>query len=96
MRADPRFKPLPPEPVTLLNEGRLSEAVRVLRSSNGLDLKQAKDWIDWYIEDNPALRVQLETRQKAVRRKAFFWFLLVDAIITASVIYYFSIATPPN
>jgi hypothetical protein len=90
MRADPRFKPLPPEPVALLNEGRLIEAVKVLRTSHGLELKQAKDWIDSYIEDNPALRVQLETRQKALRRKVFLWFLLVDVVIVVAVICYFS------
>lgn len=90
MRADPRFKALPPEPAALLNEGRLIEAVKILRRSHGLDLKQAKDWIDSHIDDNPALRVQLETRQKAVRRKVFFWFLLVDGIVIAAIIYYFS------
>lgn len=95
MRADPRFKPLPAEPAALLNEGRLIEAIKVLRRSHGLDLKQAKDWIDWYIDDNPVLRVQLETRQKAARRRFFFWFLLVDAIVVAAVVWYFS-RTPPN
>jgi hypothetical protein len=90
MRADPRFKPLPPEPAALLNEGRLIEAVKALRRSHGLDLKQAKDWIDSHIDDNPVLRVQLETRQKEVRRKVFFWFLLVDAIVVAAFVYYYS------
>jgi hypothetical protein len=89
MRADPRFKPLPAEPATLLTEGRLIEAVKVLRRSHGLDLQQAKTWIDWHIEQNPMLRVQLETQQKELRRKLFFWFLLVDAVIAAGIIYYF-------
>ena len=89
MRADPRFKPLPPEPTTLLNEGRLIEAIKVLRKTHGLDLRQAKAWIDSHIDDNPMLRVQLETQRKALRRKMFFWFLLVDAIIAAAIIYYF-------
>ncbi len=86
MRADPRFKPLPPEPATLLNEGRLVEAVRSLRESQDIGLKQAKDWIDWHINQDPMLRAQLEAQQRASRRRFFFWFLLIDALIVAAVI----------
>ncbi|MEJ0086473.1 MAG: hypothetical protein WDO72_12365 [Pseudomonadota bacterium] len=89
MRADPKFKPLPAEPATLLTEGKVIEAIKVLRASHGLDLKQAKDWVDWHIAQDPMLRVQLETQQRALRRKIFMWFLLVDALIAAGLIYYF-------
>jgi hypothetical protein len=89
MRADPRFKPLPPEPATLLTEGRMIEAIKVLRNSNGIGLKEAKDWVEWHVAQDPMLRVQLETLQRARRRKFFLWFLLVDALIAAGVIYYF-------
>jgi hypothetical protein len=89
MRADPKFKPLPAEPATLLTEGRMIEAIKVLRNSSGIGLKEAKDWVDWHIAQDPMLRVQLETRQRETRRKFFLWFLLVDAVIAAGVIYYF-------
>jgi hypothetical protein len=88
MRADSRFQPLPPEPATLLNEGRMIEAIKVLRTSHNLGLKQAKDWVDWHIAQDPILQVQLETRQRASRRKFFLWFLVVDAIVAAVAIYY--------
>jgi hypothetical protein len=88
MRADPRFKPLPPEPATLLTEGRLSDAVKVLRDTQGIGLKQARAWIEWHIDQDPMLRVQLETQQRARRRKFFLWFLVVDAVITAAIVYY--------
>jgi hypothetical protein len=88
MRADPRFKPLPPEPVALLEEGHVQAAVRALRRSHGVDLRQAQNWIDSYIDDNPMLRIQLETGQRAARRRFFFWFLLVDAMVTAAIICY--------
>jgi hypothetical protein len=88
MRADPRFKPLPPEPATLLTEGRMIDALKVLRKSHGLGLKEAKEWVDWHIAQDPMLRVQLETQQRAQRRTFFLWFLLVDALIAAGVIYY--------
>jgi hypothetical protein len=88
MRADPRFKPLPPEPATLLNEGRLIDAVKVLRDTQGIGLRQARAWIEWHIDQDPMLRVQLETQQSAKRRKFFLWFLVVDAVITAAIVYY--------
>jgi hypothetical protein len=89
IQADPRFKPLPAEPATLLTEGRMIEAIKVLRASHNLGLKEAKSWVDWHIAQDPILRVQLETQQRAARRKFFLWFLAVDLLITAGVIYYF-------
>jgi hypothetical protein len=89
MRAEPRFKPLPVEPATLLTEGRVIDAIKVLRASNGLGLKEAKDWVDWHIAQDPMLRVQLETQQRVMRRKFFVWFLFVDVLIAAGLIYYF-------
>ena len=88
MRADPRFKPLPPEPVTLLNESRKIDAIKVLRGMKGIGLKEAKDWIDWHVAQDPMLRVQLETRARAQRRRFFLWFLLVDVLIAAGIIFY--------
>jgi len=88
MRADPRFKPLPPEPATLLTEGRLVEAVKALRASEDISLTQARKWIDWHISQDPMLEAQLKAQQRAAGRKFFFWFLVVDVIIAAGVIYY--------
>ena len=88
MRAEPRHKPLPPEPATLLTEGKLKEAVDALRRSTGLRPKEARAWIDAHIADNPMLQVQLETARRARVRKVFLWVLLIDILIAASVIYY--------
>lgn len=91
MRAEPygRFKPLPIEAATLLEEGRIIDAVKSLRASNKLGLSAAKDWIDAHIASEPLLRVKLETMQKAARRKLFLIFLLGDAVIAAGLIWYF-------
>ena len=89
MRADPRFKPLPPEPATLLTEGRVIDAIKSLRESQDISLKQAKAWIDWHIDQDPMLRAQLEAQQSATRRRLFFWFLVVDALVVAAVIAWF-------
>jgi len=88
MRADPRHRPLPPEPATLLTEGRAVDAIKSLRDSHGLSFRQARDWIESHLADNPVLRVQLEAQQRARRRRIFGWFLLGDVVIAAAVIYY--------
>ena len=51
MRAEPygRFKPLPVEAATLLEEGRIIDAVKSVRASHNLGLREAKDWVDAYI-----------------------------------------------
>jgi hypothetical protein len=88
MKIDPLYKPLPPEPATLLTEGRRVEAIKVLRETQGISLTRAKQWVDWHIEQDPMLRVQLETQQRASRRRFFVWFVVIDVLITAAIIYY--------
>ena len=88
MRAEPRFKPLPLEAATLLSEGRVIEAIKVVRKAEGLGLREAKQRVDAHIAQEPILQVQLETQQRAARRKFFFWFVVVDLLITAAVIYW--------
>ena len=88
MRAERRLRPLPPEPATLLTEGRVAEAVQSLRESHGIGAREAKKWIDAHIADDPMLRVQIESQKRPWGRRIFFWVLLIDAIIVASIIYY--------
>jgi hypothetical protein len=91
MRVEPRgrYKPLPVEAETLLKEGRLIDAVKSLRESHGVSLKDAKDWIDTHLEGNPILRAQLQAKQSETRRKFFFTFFIVDAVVVAVIIYWF-------
>jgi hypothetical protein len=87
MYADPRFRPLSIEAVTLLQEGRVSDAVKAVRESEGLGLKDAKARVDAYVAREPLLRAQLDARRHAKRRN-FLWFLVVDLLITAGIIYW--------
>jgi hypothetical protein len=88
MYADPRLKELSLEAVTLLNEGRMIDAIKSVRQSEGVGLKDAKDRVDAYLAREPMLRAQLELKQRAARRKFFLWFLLVDLLVAAVVIYW--------
>ena len=89
MKAEPRYSPLPAEIATLLGEGDINEAIKVLRSAGAMSQKEARRRIEAHLDQDPILRVQLETHQRARRRKFFLWFLLVDIVITAGIIYWF-------
>lgn len=91
MRAEPygRFKPLPPEAQACLADGRIIDAVKSVRASHNLGLRDARDWIDAHIASEPVLRAQLETLRKEARRRIFLVILVFDAVIAAGVIYYF-------
>jgi hypothetical protein len=88
MYADPKFRPLSVEAVTLLQEGHLADAIKTVRQSEGLRHKDAKARIDAHLAREPLLRVQLDAQRSAARRKFFFWFVAVDLLITAAVIYW--------
>lgn len=91
MKAEPhgRFRPLPLEAVTLLEEGRIPEAVKSVRESHRLRLRDARDWVDAYIAGEPLLRVKLETERAARRRRVFWIFLVMDAVVAAAIIWWF-------
>lgn len=88
MRADREFRPLPLEAVTLLSEGKVIDAIKSVRAAESLGLKEAKQRVDEHIARDPILRVQIETQQRAMRRRFFLWFLVVDIAIAAGVVYW--------
>jgi len=94
MYADPKHKPLPLEAVTLLQEGRVIEAIKAVRQAEVLGLREAKRRVDAYIAGEPLLRAQLELQQRAARRKFFFWFLVIDLAIVAGVVYWMFYRAP--
>jgi hypothetical protein len=91
MRAEPygRFKPLPPQAQALLGEGRIPDAVKSVRATHNLGLREAKDWVDAHIASEPLLRARLETQRKGARRKLFGVILVLDAVVAAALIWYF-------
>jgi hypothetical protein len=91
MRAEPygRFKPLPPQAQALLGEGRILDAVKSVRATHNLGLREAQDWVDAHIASEPLLRARLETQRKGARRKLFGVILVLDAVVAAALIWYF-------
>ena len=94
MYADPKFRPLPLEAATLLQEGRFNEAIKAVREAEDLSLKEARRRVDAHVAREPLLAAQLELHQRARRRKFFLWFLFIDVLIAAGVIYWLFYRTP--
>lgn len=49
---------LPAEVIAEIQKGRKIEAIKLLRESRGMDLKESKDAVDAYLRENPALQQQ--------------------------------------
>ena len=88
MRAEPRHRELPLEAATLLGEGKLKEALKALRHTEGISRREAMSRVDAHLLRDPMLRVQIETQKRDARRRFFFWFFIVDLVITAGIIYW--------
>ena len=53
----------PAEAVTALCQGDKLEAIKILRQSRHIDLKEAKEKVDQYLRNEPALQQKLATAQ---------------------------------
>jgi ribosomal protein L7/L12 len=84
-----RDKPLPIEATLAINDGKVIDAIKLVRSAEGLDLVQAKARVDRYIEDNPALKDKIDEMRRELRNKLIRNVLLFDAVLVAVLIWWF-------
>ncbi len=87
MRADRRVREISLEAATLLTEGRLSEAVKVVRDSEGVSTREARKLVDAHIANDPMLGVQLDTQRREYRRRIIHVLLLAAVSIAGAAIY---------
>ncbi|MGH8264772.1 MAG: hypothetical protein ACRET4_14940 [Steroidobacteraceae bacterium] len=80
---------LPAAAEAALTAGRYIEAIKVLRTTEQLDLTQAKQRLDAYLTQNPDLRVRMERTSREMRGKIIKWVLVLDGIIVLVVLYWF-------
>jgi ribosomal protein L7/L12 len=80
----------PAETITALWQGNKIEAIKILRQAHHLDLKDAKDKVDQYVRNEPALQQKLATAQNENLRGLVRWLLL--AIALALIVYYLFVA----
>jgi ribosomal protein L7/L12 len=77
---------LPPAALTALSQGNKIEAIKILRTAQGLGLKEAKDLVDQYVASQPALHSQLVAAQAASLRRGLAW--LAALVVLAALAYY--------
>jgi ribosomal protein L7/L12 len=87
--AEPRDD-FPAEAITALWQGNKIEAIKILRQAHQLDLKDAKDKVDQYVSNEPALQQKLATAQTESLRGLVRWLLM--AIALALIVYYLFVA----
>jgi ribosomal protein L7/L12 len=79
----------PAEAITALWQGNKIEAIKILRQAHHLDLKDAKDKVDQYLSNEPALQQRLATAQTESLPGLVRWLL---AIALALIVYYLFVA----
>lgn len=73
---------LPLAVTAALKEGRMIEAIKLLREARGIGLKEAKDTLDDYILANPGLRRKLEAQRAEAMRGGMLWLAALIALAT--------------
>ena len=80
---------LPTAALLALEDGRLIEAIKVIREVEHLDLRAAKERVEAYAATNPALQARIAESLKATRKKIRGWVLAFDAVLVVGFLYWF-------
>jgi hypothetical protein len=89
MKQQASDNPLPIAVSLAINDGKVIEAIKLLRDAEGIDLVGAKARIDRYLESNPAVREKIEEVRKDSRRSLVKKVLLFDAVVVIVLIWWF-------
>jgi len=81
-----RSEPLPPEAIAALQRGNKIEAIKLVREASKLDLKDAKDRVDAYVNNDPVLQQKFASAQAETRGSLVRWLIL---IVLAILGYFF-------
>ncbi len=81
--------PLPADATIALRQGRVIEAIKILRAREGLGLKEAKERVERALAADPAAQHEINQRGAELRRTIIRWALIIDVIVVAAVIWYF-------
>lgn len=81
---------LPAAAIVAINQGRMIEAIRIVRESvPGLGLAEARGLVEDYAGRDPMLKAQLEQQRANARRKLIKTFLIIDLVLVAGILWYF-------
>ncbi|MGB8434163.1 MAG: ribosomal protein L7/L12 [Burkholderiales bacterium] len=74
--------------VSALQNGRMIDAVKIVRLAHGVGLKDAKDAVDRYVASDPLLRSRFEAARAEARKGVRLWAIAL-AMLAGLVAYYY-------
>ncbi len=81
---------LPPDAVAELEKGNRIEAIKIVRTAKGLELKDSKDLVETYLHEHEDLHQRFSVIQSEHNRGALLKFLLLIGIAVVMA-YLFSL-----
>ena len=72
---------LPTAAALAVNDGRLIEAIKIMRETERLDLSAAKARVDAYVAADPRLAEATANRQREAKRRLIVWVVAIDAVL---------------
>jgi ribosomal protein L7/L12 len=78
---------LPTQAVAALERGSKIEAIKIVRETSGVGLKEAKEIVERFIDRTPSVKSRMDSANAAAGKSDFGWLLIVAAL--AAVVYYF-------
>jgi ribosomal protein L7/L12 len=64
---------LSPSAIAALQQGNKIAAIKIVRADRNIGLKEAKDAVEQYLADQPALQSMLEADQSKSRKTFLLW-----------------------
>ena len=80
---------LPSEALNELYAGNKIGAIKYTREHNRIGLKDAKDFVEDYIDKNPAIKAEMDAVQAESLRRFLHW-LIPAILLIGFCVYYFS------
>lgn len=78
---------LPNKAVAALERGRKIEAIKHVRMTYGIGLKEAKETVEQFLEDRPDVRNRISSSNSAAAKNTIGWGLIIMLVGFAA--YYF-------
>lgn len=79
----------PSSAISAMENGNKLEAIKIVREETNLGLKEAKELVELYAKQNPAIKSQSELRQSA-NLQGLKWLIISIVIIGLTYYYLFT------
>lgn len=81
-------QPMPAQALAALERGEMIEAIKIVRMEHRTGLKEAKDFVDRYLEGNPALKAAVRAHSIRIGPAQVFRFLAIVALIVVVFLWW--------